>query len=457
VIAVEDAGAWRRDRRLRIPFGFGVTTLHELPEAYVRVTLDVNGTTARGVAADHLVPRWFSKDPAATPDDDVEALWSVTEHACETAAGRGADTVFDLWRDLYAAQRTWAAGTDHPPLVWGLGVSLVERAAIDAFCRATGTTFGAAVRENALGVRPGAVYEELSGADPTDGLPETPRSTVRVRHTVGFEDPLTDADVDPDAAPVDDGLPHTLAEVIDAYGVTHFKVKVGGGPEADRARLRRVAGVVEPRVADPVYTLDANEQYDPASLCEFWRAVRDDDALAGFREGLAFVEQPFSRASAFDGVRGALDELDPPVVVDESDDRPDALAEALSCGYAGTTHKNCKGVFKSLVNACLLDREPDGVLSAEDLTTVGPVALPQDLAVVATLGIGHAERNGHHYLRGLDDSSAAVQDAVLDCYPSLYRRHEAGFPTLAVRDGTVDVSEAVAAPFGVHPRVDRTL
>ena len=49
------------------------------------------------------------------------------------------------------------------------------------------------------------------------------------------------------------------------------------------------------------------------------------------------------------------------------------------------------------------------MLTAEDLTTVGPVALQEDLAVVATLGIEHVERNGHHYFRGL---SMFPRDAV---------------------------------------------
>lgn len=41
------------------------------------------------------------------------------------------------------------------------------------------------------------------------------------------------------------------------------------------------------------------------------------------------------------------------------------------------------------------------VLSAEDLRTVGLIELLQDLAVTATLGAEHVERNGHHNFRGL--------------------------------------------------------
>ncbi len=46
-------------------------------------------------------------------------------------------------------------------------------------------------------------------------------------------------------------------------------------------------------------------------------------------------------------------------------------------------------------------RRPPAVLTGEDLCILGPVALLQDLAMMALLGIGHVERNGHHYYRGL--------------------------------------------------------
>src|SRR5205085_5115748 len=46
----------------------------------------------------------------------------------------------------------------------GFGVSLVERAIIDAWCRARGTTFAHAVRDASLGVRLAAIHSELAGA-----------------------------------------------------------------------------------------------------------------------------------------------------------------------------------------------------------------------------------------------------------------------------------------------------
>ena len=96
------------------------------------------------------------------------------------------------------------------------------------------------------------------------------------------------------------------------------------------------------------------------------------------------------------------------------------------------------------------------ILSGEDLVNIGPVALLQDLAMVAALGIAHVERNGHHYFRGLSMHSEIVQQQMLAAHPGLYRRHEAGFPTLDIREGFLDLHSVNAAPFGCGIELDLT-
>jgi len=175
------------------------------------------------------------------------------------------------------------------------------------------------------------------------------------------------------------------------------------------------------------------------------------------------VEQPLTRDDAFtEETREVLASWDdaPPIVIDESDGHVDSAGRALEYGYAGTSHKNCKGVFKGVANACLIahrNARSDGreyVISAEDLTTVGPIELQADFAVTATIGAGHVERNGHHYFRGLSAFPDAVQETVLESHGDLYERHEAGFAALDVEDGTVDLTSTVEAPFGVAPLYD---
>ena len=181
---------------------------------------------------------------------------------------------------------------------------------------------------------------------------------------------------------------------------------------------------------------------------------------------VAYVEQPLAWADAFTAAtKETFDAWDdaPPVIIDESDDRLDSAGTALQYGYAGTSHKNCKGEFEGIANACLIayrDRiDPDRryVISAEDLTTVGPIELLHDLAVTATIGAEHVERNGHHYFRGLSAFPAMVQETLLEAHGDLYRRHENGFVTLDIDDGRTELGTTVDAPFGVSPLYDTSV
>jgi hypothetical protein len=120
-----------------------------------------------------------------------------------------------------------------------------------------------------------------------------------------------------------------------------------------------------------------------------------------------------------------------------------AFREAVRLGYRGTSHKNCKGVYKSLHNLALAATHnadvgrPELFLSAEDLSNLPVVPLQADLATVALLGIAHVERNGHHYFRGLGHLPAAEQAAALRAHPDLYRRED-GEAFLKIADGLLE-------------------
>ena len=463
-IVVEDIQMHVLNMRTRFPFKYGIASLVALPHLFVRVEVRVDGDRAIGVSAEGLPPKWFTKDPETRFETDLDAMLEVigkaTSFALKTREG---ETVFDLWMKIYEAQAEWADETPHPPLLWAFGVSLVERALIDAFCRATGQTFQQAVRTNSLGIRLSDVHSELGNALPAGLLPEAHRS-ISVRHTVGLADPLTASDV-PAGESLDDGLPYTLEENIQHYGLTHLKIKLCGDAEQDLVRLKRIADLManQPTCA---FTLDGNEHYtevDP--FRDLWSSIVSDGDLASFMNGLIFVEQPLHRDVALtDSVRDVLlgwtDR--PPIIIDESDSGLHVGRDALETGYVGTSHKNCKGVFKGVANACLMESRrranPQGryELSSEDLASVGPVAMLQDLAVVCTLGITHSERNGHHYFAGLSMYPDVIQEAVLTAHGSLYRRHEGGFPSLDVRGGNLDVGSVLDAPFGYGFDLDTT-
>jgi hypothetical protein len=111
-------------------------------------------------------------------------------------------------------------------------------------------------------------------------------------------------------------------------------------------------------------------------------------------------------------------------------------------GYRGVSHKNCKGVYKSLHNLALAATHnaragrAELFLSAEDLTNLPVVPLQADLAAVALLGISHVERNGHHYFRGLGHLTAAERTAALAAHPDLYERR-GGEAFLRVAEGAL--------------------
>jgi hypothetical protein len=452
----------------RMPFRYGITTLTKVPHLFLRATVEIDGRRQVGMAADHLPPKWFTKNPDTSPREDIAGLVEVITMACDVArATAKQETVFAYWRRLYEAMSAWGGGWGKPPLLVHFGTSLIERAVIDAFCRVEGTTFGAALRRNWFGMDLGALHPELDGVEPASFLPAAPLRTLVSRHTVGLTDPLTDRDV-PEAERVDDGLPQALEACVRAYGLTHFKIKLWGDAARDHERLRGCADVIERTVGkaggEYAFTLDGNENFKAIEpFRKLWDSLTGEPSLKRFMSRLLFVEQPLHRDVALgEEVRREFLawERRPPVIIDESDGEVGSCARALACGYVGTSHKNCKGVFKSVANAGLLARRrrenhaATFVQSGEDLSNIGPVALMQDTAVVANLGIPHAERNGHHYFKGLSALPEEVQAAALAAHGDVFRRHERAFVTSRIERGRTDVGTIVNSPFGVNFELD---
>jgi hypothetical protein len=452
--------------RTRMPFRYGIVTVRAYAHLFVRAEVEIDGARHVGVAAENLALKWFTKDPKLSAKDELAQMRRVVETACDVARAAGKHrNVFDWWLHVYQGQTAWGGGWGIPPLLTHLGTSLVERAVIDAFCRAQATPFAHVVRENRLGIRLWDMHPELGHVEPARFLPQQPARSVIARHTVGMSDPLTDAEIPP-AERIDDGLPQSLEACVRGYGLTHFKIKLSGNVGADLEQLRRIAAVlarVSPRYR---YTLDANENVpDVETFRALWSRLGEDASMRDFISRLIVVEQPLHRdVSLSDQTAHELQSwVDrPPIIIDESDAEISSAAKALDRGYVGTSHKNCKGVIKSIANACLLEHrrrtDPAGsyVLTAEVLTTIGPVALQQDLAVVGTLGIEHVERNGHYYLRGLSMFPRDAVDPVVEHHTDLYRRLPDGTPAVRIDDGRIAIGTVVDAPFGLAAAFDPT-
>jgi hypothetical protein len=439
----------------RIPFRYGIAELRKLLHVFLFATVDVDGRRQVGVAADNLPPKWFTKDPATTYREDADVMIGVIESASALACEAGrVDSVFDLWHAVDREQEA-RRSSSIPPILAAFGVSFVERAAIDAFCRARAVPFAEAVRRNDLGIRLGSLHPELRSGEPRELLPRRPLDRVTIRHTVGLGDALRTGEGSSAAA---DGLPSSLEECIERYGLRRFKVKVRGDPEADLDRLEHVASVLETLPGGYRLTIDGNEQFgDVRALRAFWDELAASRGTAELARRVDYVEQPLPRELAL-GAETAARLADwparPRLIVDESDDSLDAVARAIEAGYDGGAFKSSKGVFKGIGNACRIEQlrrqypRRRLVYSAEDSSTIGPVGLLADLAVIATLGIDEPERNGYHYL-GRAGISRRVDVETIRHHEDLFAIGPGGHAVLDIRDGGLDLRSIVAAPFGV--------
>lgn len=456
-----------RPTRTRFPFRYGIASMTEVPHLFVRTSVTMAGKTSFGLASEGLPPKWFTKNPATTFDQDLPEMLEVISHAADLAENIAQSPLsfFDFWRELYATQHKWAESRKIAPLLAHLGTSLVERAALDGFCRLAEAPFHRIVSANRLGLRLAEVYGELAGAQPRDLLPPVPLHSCYLRHTIGLGDPLSPQDIQ-SGERVEDGLPQDLETSIRAFGLRYFKVKLFADFERDIPRLRQLTRLLMHETSGEFFvTLDGNENFrDFTAFREFWDKASNDPSLRDLWRRILVVEQPVHREHALSDDAGAALRAwpdRPPLIIDESDGALGDLPRALALGYVGTSHKNCKGIVKGIANACLLEsRRRSGkpaVLTGEDLCNLGPVALLQDLAVMSLLGIEHVERNGQHYYRGLSMWPPDWQDQALAAHGDLYCRDPGGFARLNVAQGRLALDSINAAPFGVRPLFDPSL
>jgi len=427
----------------RLPFRFGMHTLTQAPLALLNVTVEADGRTIEGFASDLLVPKWFEKNASKTPAQDVASLIDSIHTATTAAKGR-AGSAFELWHEAYEVCMGDIPQLAPDRLVHGYGPALLERALIDAACRATDTPFHLAVQGGVLGMDLARLDPTVASWSPASLGP--PRTNITLRHTVGMLDVLREDDL-ADADRINDGLPETLEADIAAHGLTCFKLKCCGDVDLDIDRLDAIATLVRDIVGDTArITIDGNEQFDSIDgVLELIDRLHGTDAGRWLCNRLMMIEQPLPRTVTFDATRNTgIERLSTPVIIDEADDAIDSLSEAAVLGYGGVSVKNCKGVFRAMLNTARCDLSGGTLLqSAEDLTNLPCIALQQDLCTITTLGIEHVERNGHHYFAGLGHLPRADIDAAMADHGDLYRDEQ-----LHIDAGTLHLDSIHATGYG---------
>jgi hypothetical protein len=452
-----EASFYERPVSLRLPFRFGVVTLTEAPQIFVRARIKLaDGREEEGVSAELLVPKWFDKSPALTNEDNFDQLRRSLALARRHVLEAGTDTAFGLSAAVEAAHHAACAQVGLNGLIASFGLALIDRAIIDALGRLERASVFELVRANRLGLT-AATAPDLAGFDFggfLEGL--VPAPSIFARHTVGLVDALNRAESA--GKRLDDGLPETLEEVIATYGHRHFKLKVAGSLDADIDRLSRIAAVLD-AITEPYFaTLDGNEQFDHAdAVIALWRRIGAEPQLARLKSSILFVEQPIARAKALaEPIHALADQV--PVEIDESDADIGVFPAARTLGYRGISAKSCKGFYRALLNRARIARwNVEGAnryfMSAEDLTTQGGIAVQQDLALATLVGASHVERNGHHYVDGMAGAPEQEQLQFLAAHPDLYQRAD-GRVRLAIRNGALGLSSLARTPglaVGVMP------
>jgi hypothetical protein len=447
-----------RPVHLRLPFRFGAVTLTACPQLFVRVTVDVEGHRAiAGHAAELMVPKWFDKRGEFTPADNVSHLVRSVQMAAEAYLYDTPATAFELFARHAGALQQQGRRQGFTELSSAYGQAVIDRAVVDALCRALEVSFFDAAMRNLVGIAASPTMPDLDGLDWDAWLAaRRPLRALEARHTVGMLDALK-------AAPSDDtnALPRSLPAAIATYGHRVFKIKLGGDPRADIQRLGEVLEVLDQHAPGHRYTLDGNEQYgDAAALSEFFVRLTGLAAFAQRPEALLYIEQPLPRERSLDAPI-PVKQSPAPLLLDEADGTLDAFVRGRQAGWDGVSSKGCKGLYKALINrarcdqwnaAAQRDGEPPAYfMSAEDLTCQAGLAVQQDLALASLLGLTHCERNGHHYVDGFGDAPPKEQRAFAMVHGELYES-SAGHPRLAIEDGRIAI-DSLFKPGFAH-RVD---
>jgi hypothetical protein len=389
-----------------------------------------------------LVPKWFDKRPQLTPEQTVAELRRSLMIARDLYLARsGFETAFGLHASCLAAQVEACAREDIPPLAAAYGPAEIDKAILDALLRGVGVNFFDGMIGNIAGID-ARLSPDLQDSDIAQFLAGRARlERVAIRHTVGLDDQVEGAG--------------GVADAKENTGARYFKLKLNGDPEADAARLVRIGNELATLAYDYRVSLDANEQYaDLLALGTLVDRLDSDSALRPIATKLLYIEQPMPRDITRQSLLGKPRGCD--FIIDEADDSYGAFPAARTLGYRGISSKSCKGIYKSIVNATRAAKwSGEGekfFVTGEDLTCQAGLAVQQDLALGALIGVTHAERNGHHYVDGFADTPLAEAQAFLASHPDLYI-HDGNKIRLSIHDGDLLTESLVTAGFAtaVHP------
>lgn len=446
-LRIGSIGWFERPVRFRVPFRFGAATVTAATQLFLFAEIETeDGRRSLGATAELMVPKWFNKDPALSPEQTVEQLRRALAIARDAYLDRQTpDTAFGHHAACHAAVLQACARESIPGLAAAFGPAEIDKAILDALLRAYGQDIFTGLAANIAGLDARLTPDIDDGVIAGYLRSRNPEKRIMVRHTVGMADPVAQ-------------LPDIHAQT----GCRYFKLKLSGDVAADTQRLGDIAATLDAEDIDYRVTLDANEQYaSHDALAALGEGMLSRPQFENFLQRLLYVEQPLPRDLTFATPLGGFGKSFA-VIVDEGESDYDTFPKALALGYRGISSKACKGIYKSLINGARAAHwsGADGArtfLAGEDLTCQAGLAVQQDLALLAFHGVAHSERNGHHYVGGFPATPADEVRAFQAAHPDLYEERD-GQVVLAISGGALAVGSLSQPGFasGVDPAVIRS-
>jgi len=366
----------------RTPYQFGGRTVDRVTILNVDCRVRTRaGKESWGFGSMTLGNAWAF--PAASQDEGLGAMKALADDLRNvTADCDDSGHPIDLFRVLEPEYLRAAARVSKtrglkapiPKLCMLVVASAFDAAVHDAYGKAFGVssyeTYGSSFMTHDLAKDLGPQFK---GEYLDRYVPNKPRTTMPVFHSVGASDPLEASDV---RTRIDDGLPNTLEEWIPRDGLIRFKIKLNGGNlDADVDRITRIDRIVtrlqtQRRVNDWKYLLDFNEGCPNVGyLLDCLRRVREATPI-GF-DRILYIEQPTARDLNKDraNVMHEAAKLRP-VVIDESLTDLETLLLAREMGYTGVALKACKGQSQAMLMAAAAQKF-GMFLCVQDLTCPG--------------------------------------------------------------------------------------
>ena len=394
----------------RTPLKFGGRIIDRTETIEVQVTVETrDGQMANGFGSMPLGNVWAWPSKELTDEQTAKVVRQFAEEVIELGNsypeyGHPIDLTFHLSAEYHHLGKTLPGRLGlpepMPELAQLVAASPFDAALHDAFGRVHDMNCFRMLSDEFMTFDLSEYLDEQFAGEFLDKYTlEQPKDRLPIYHLVGAADPLTEGDIE---SRLNDGLPETLSEWIQADGLTHLKIKLAGDNldwDLDRVlTVDRIASETQAArgVSDWHYSLDFNEKCENVEyVLEFLNRLKEQTS-DGF-DRIQYIEQPTNRdlkANPQNTMHEAAKIK--PVVIDESLVDYDSLLLARELGYSGVALKACKGQTDSLLLAAAAQKF-DMFLCVQDLTCPGFSFLQSASLAAHIPAVAAIEGNGRQY------------------------------------------------------------